>query len=199
MKKTLTALMVAFTLLVASVGVSFAQDYKKGEKAYVQGDFATAVREWWPLAEQGNVFAQFNMGLMYDIGQGVPQDYKEAVKWYRKSAEQGHVAAQSNLGRMYRDGQGVAQHYKEAVKWFRKSAEQGNPSAQSWLDSMYADGLGVTQDNIYAHMWLNVSASAGFEHAIKGRDIIASRMTASQIAAAQSLARECVRKNYKGC
>ena len=50
-----------------------------------KGDLATALREWRPLAEQGDAKAQYNLGVMYDNGKGVTQDYKEAVKWYRKS------------------------------------------------------------------------------------------------------------------
>ena len=60
----------------------------EGVAAYNRGDFATALREWRPLAEQGVAEAQFNLGLMYYDGEGVPQDYAEAVKWYRKAAEE---------------------------------------------------------------------------------------------------------------
>ena len=64
---------------------------------------------------------------------------------------------------------------------------------------MYANGQGVTQDNIYAHMWLNIAASSGFVNADKNRDIVAGKMTPADISKAQGLARECVKKNYKGC
>ena len=64
---------------------------------------------------------------------------------------------------------------------------------------MYALGDGVIQDNVYAHMWLNVAASSGNENAKKGREIASGIMTKEQIAKAQELARECVKKDYKGC
>ena len=73
-----------------------AQDYDKGIAAYSRGDFATALKEWRPLAEQGFVKAQYNLGVMYANGHGVPQDYTEAVKWYRLAAEQGNSGAQNN-------------------------------------------------------------------------------------------------------
>jgi hypothetical protein len=76
-------------------------------------------------ANQGDVEAQYNLGLMYENGQGVLQDYKEAIKWYKKSAEQGDKHAQSNLGRMYRYGWGVSRDYKETVRWYRLATEQG--------------------------------------------------------------------------
>ena len=59
-----------------------AQNFEKGVAAYNSGDYATALKEWTPLADAGFRDAQFNIGLMYFQGRGVPQDYKEAVKWY---------------------------------------------------------------------------------------------------------------------
>ena len=72
---------------------------------------------------------QYNLGVMYDNGQGVPQDYKEAVKWYRLSAEQGFAEAQYNLGLMYYKGQGVPQDYVSAHMWWNLSGSNGNKDA----------------------------------------------------------------------
>ncbi len=76
-------------------------DFNAGVAAYKQGDYATALRELRPLAEQGNTNAQFMLGLMYYKGGGVPQDYAEAAKWYRKAAEQGNADAQYIHGLMH--------------------------------------------------------------------------------------------------
>ncbi|MEZ9519471.1 cobalamin biosynthesis protein CobT, partial [Vibrio splendidus] len=76
-------------------------------------------------AEQGDVRAQTNLGIMYVNGEGVLQDDKQAVYWYRKAAEQGDARAQSNLGVMYANGEGVLHDDKQAVYWYRKAAEQG--------------------------------------------------------------------------
>ena len=138
-------------------------DFQNGVAAYDSGDYATALREWTPLAEQGDADAQYNLGLMYANGEGVPQDYSTAVKWWSLAAEQGEAFAQNNLG------------------------------------LMYVLGYGVIQDDVYAHMWFNIATSSGNKDAVKNRDIIAERMTPSQIAEAQKLARECVSKKYKGC
>lgn len=113
---------VALTLS-APVGAR-AQDFNTGLAAARAGDFATAVEIWRPLAEQGHVSAQNNLGLMYDNGYGVPQDYAEAVKRYRLAAEQGLADAQYHLGGMYYDGDGDLQDYAEAAKWYRLAAEQ---------------------------------------------------------------------------
>ena len=71
---------------------------------------------------------------------------------------------------------------------------------QTSLGSMYGTGDGVVQDYVRAHMWFNIAATSGdSKYASKNRDIVAKRMTPAQIADAQKLARECVRKKYKGC
>lgn len=64
---------------------------------------------------------------------------------------------------------------------------------------MYLNGEGVTQDFFYAHMLFNLAAANGNKDAAKNRDIVAGLMSATDISAAQKLARECVAKNYKGC
>ena len=128
MKRTLATICVTLTLLLGSSGISWSADFQKGLTAAESGDYATALREWTPLAEQGNTLAQFNLGVMYDNGRGVLQDY------------------------------------------------------------------------VRANMWFNIAASSGdSENASKNRDIVAKRMTPSQIETAQRLAQECVSKNYKGC
>ena len=72
-------------------------------------------------AEQGDATAQFCLGVMYDEGRVIPQNYAEAMKWYRKAADQGNAHAQSNLGAMYYEGRGVPQNFSEAVRWYRKA------------------------------------------------------------------------------
>jgi len=174
-------------LLVPALGWA---DYQAGGNAYERGDFDTALKEWRPLAEQGNASAQYNLGLMYDSGQGVSQDYQEAVRWYRLAADQGVARAQSNLATMYYKGQGVPQDYTEAVKWYRRAADQGNALAQYNLATMYYFGQVVPQDYVLAHMWANLAASTGSEDKVKKRDAIATFMSPQQITEAQRLARE---------
>ena len=88
-------------------------------------------------AEQGDAGAQTALGVMYEDGEGVPQDYAEAVKWFRKAAEQGDADAQFRLGYKYYHGKGVPEDYTEAAKWYRKAAEQGHVEAQYELRFAY--------------------------------------------------------------
>jgi len=129
--RTLTPIVFTLCLLVWPALVH--ADFQAGLAAYNQGDYATALKEWRPLAEQGNAVAQFNLGVGYDNGQGVPQDYVKAVRWYRLAAEQGNASAQYNLGVMYDKAQGGIQWFGEAVRWYRLAAEQDKASAQNNL------------------------------------------------------------------
>ena len=136
---------------------------------------------------------------MYDIGQGVSQDYQTAVKWYRLAAEQGDAEARARLALMYAEEQGVSQDDKQATKWFTRAAEQGIADAQNNLGAMYYGGQGVSQDYVTAHMWANIASMNGVEIAAKLRNAIAKEMTPAQIHAAQKRAKDCVAKNYKDC
>ena len=152
-------------------------------------------------AEQGDATAQYQLGFRYNIGQGAPQDDAEAVRWYRLAAEQGLAVAQFLLGVLYHSGEGVPQDYQEALKWYRMAAEQGVADAQYRLGGMYAAGVGVPQNYVQAHKWLNLAASRTTDKAEDyrlTRDALADvKMTASQVAEAQRLAREWRPKSWE--
>ncbi len=180
--------------LALSAPVS-AADFQAGWEAYKRGDYAMALEEWLPLAEQGDTKAQYNLAIIYAKGQGVPQDYTEAAKWVRLAAEQGDANAQYNLGVMYAEGQGVIQDYTEAAKWYRLAAERGDANAQQNLGVMYAEGKGVIQDHVQAHLWFNLAAARqppgeDRDRAVDNRNLAEKHMTPDQVAEAQRLARE---------
>ena len=160
MNRLLILPVLLLTLLVWNL--AFSADLQKGMDAFDREDYATALREWKPLAEKGYALAQNNLGVMYEKGQGVSQNYKTAVKWYTLAAEQGYALAQFNLGVMYDKGEGVIQDY------------------------------------VRAHMWGNLGAYNGNENGAKLRDLVAKKMTPSQLEKTQDLARECMKKNYRG-
>ena len=194
---------LAVLLVVTCASGAAAGSIEDAASAYDRGDFSLAERLLRPLAEQGMATAQYNLGMMYDGGQGVPQDDQVALKWYRKAAEQGVATAQFNLGVMYANGRGVPRDAQESVKWYRKAAEQGDAQAQFNLGLMYSNGQGVPQDFIRAHVWYSVAAAAlsGDEGkmAIKFRDRAASRMTAAQIGQAQEMARRYQQPHLMEC
>jgi len=141
-------------------------DFAAGVAAYDRGDFALALESWLPLARNGDLAAQRNLGHLYRSGQGVPQDFEEASRWYRRAAEAGLVGAQVNLGAMYLRGQGVDEDPAEAARWFVLAARQGHPVAQYNLGAMLLKGLGVERSEPRALGWLNLSAKQGHRPAL---------------------------------
>ncbi|HEV8329150.1 MAG TPA: tetratricopeptide repeat protein [Nitrospiraceae bacterium] len=180
----------AVVLSIVCLAVPARADYKAGEDAFNRGDFATALRKWRPLAEQGDALAQYNLGVLYRKGRGVPQDDVQARQWYEKAAAQGQAKAQYNLGTLYLNGGGVPKDYQQALRWFRMAADQGEALAQTKIGIMYDDGQGVPHDFVQAHKWYNLAATNGDKPAAELRDALAKQMTPAQIAEAQQLARE---------
>ena len=97
------------TILSFVVWMNLPQNYNKGLAAHQAGDYDTALKEWRPLAEQGNAITQYNLALMYNNGEGIAEDDTEAIKWWRLAAEQGNTLAQNGLGVLYETGEGIRQ------------------------------------------------------------------------------------------
>jgi hypothetical protein len=126
--------------------------------AYERKEFARAIAEWRPLADQGNAEAQTLLGAMYWQGEGVPRDHKEAARLYLLAAEQGYARAQYDIGFMYGFGEGIPpQDDVEAYKWI---------------------GLAIER--------FTVKNEARREQAIKDRATLAARMSGQQIARAEA-------------
>jgi TPR repeat protein len=154
----LTLTLILLISLATGALPAFAQGgLDEGMTAYRNGDYAKAVELWRPLAEKGDVAAQYRLGSMYGEGKGVAQDDKEAFKWFQRAAEKGNAPAQYNVGASYAAGIGVAKDDAEAAKWFRRAADQGMPYAQLNLGLLYAGGHGVPQDNVEAMTWLQLA------------------------------------------
>src|SRR5713101_654911 len=117
---------------------------------------SVAPAEIWESA-----IVQYNRGVAYYYGHGVPQDYVEAAKWFRIAAERGNPGAQTGLGRCYNHGQGVLKDYGEGVKWYGLAARNGNALGQCALGVCYENGWGVSQDHVEAARWYCRAAVQG--------------------------------------
>jgi len=158
----LTALMLFATPVVAG-------DWEDGLAAANAGDFQKAFRLWEPLAKQGDVSAQHNLGRMYATGQGVSKDNAKAISWYHKAAEQGSVPSHTNLGLMYYDNiwdsKDPTDDLAKAFYWLSKAAEWGHPVAQYYLGEMYDIGRGVPMDSAEAFSWYSKAAEQEYTDA----------------------------------
>jgi TPR repeat protein len=123
---------IAVVLSIICLAAPVWADYEAGVHAFQRADYATALREWQPLAEQGHPDAQYHLGLLYDFRKGVPQDFAMARQWYEKAAAQGHAGAQNNLGGLYEFGHGVTRDDVRAYMWYHLAA--AHPVGDEWRD-----------------------------------------------------------------
>ena len=145
-----------------------------------EGSFESLKR----TAQQGDARAQYELGEMYDRGEGVAANSDEAVKWYHKAAEQGHPGAQWQLGYKYEYGSGVAVDNVESLKWFRRAAGQDHGIAQFELAMRYQTGKGTAKDSVEAYRWVLLAQTNGID-VTAYKDLLEKEMTPEQIAQAQ--------------
>ena len=144
------------------------EDFIAAYRAFLEGDYATAMKLWQRLAERGDVDAAFNLATLYDNGFGVPVDTEKASAWYRRAADRKVAAAEVALSRIARaapppvqPGVSTDPNANPAVKALRKAAENGGAEAQFALAVAYDRGLGVIQNYSTAAAWYRRAADQG--------------------------------------
>ena len=154
--RKLAFLLIALVVLAGfQPGTAKAQDLEQLRKA----------------AEQGDAETQYNLGYMYDKGEGVPENDREAVKWFRKAAEQGYALAQYGLALMYANDDGVGKDYVKAYAWANLAAVQGENRF------------------IMVKEWLEKE-----EKSVEFKDWLKKKMTTKQVAKAQKLSAELFKR-----
>jgi hypothetical protein len=144
---------------------------QQGVDFWSKQEYGKAIEFFRALADRGNPFAQNSLGVMYQLGQGVPKDEAQAVVWYRKSAEQGCGLGQLDVANLYANSLSIAKDDAQAVFWYRKAAEQGYGQGQYRLGVMYATGRGVAKDYAQALVWYRKAAEQRFPDAQNQIDI----------------------------
>mgnify|MGYP001187229350 CR=1 FL=1 len=112
------------------------KDHKRGLKYYKAKKFKKASEWFKQAAKKGHASAQYNLGVMSYLGQGVPQDYTQAANWFEKAGNQDHASAQYNLGYIYYEGKGVEKDNLQAYMWIDRSANLGDKKAIKARDTM---------------------------------------------------------------
>jgi TPR repeat protein len=163
-------------------------------------DYGDADRWLRLAATQGNAAAQFWLGTGYERGWFGGIDYREALKWLRKAAAQGEPNAQFSLGQMYEDGEGVPESNSLAASWYRKAADHirdgvgGVWEAEVQLAYMYRYGR-LPQNYVEAYMWFAIVGSSVVPPDDDDMKRAAQHMTKAQIAQAQHLAEDWIRRH----
>ncbi|WP_299374788.1 tetratricopeptide repeat protein [uncultured Kiloniella sp.] len=148
---------------------SFAQDFDKGLSAYLDGEYAVALKEFHMLAELGDGEAQFYLGEMYGLAHGVERDLFVARKWFLRASEQGNFDADSRLALLYLHGVGGEQSDTLALYHARRGADNNSDASQFTLAEFYEKGhAGVAQSDEDALKWYQLAADKGFTPAYLG-------------------------------
>lgn len=129
--------------------------------AYHLQNYARVLELARPLAAQGNVSAQYYLGMLYKHGMAVEQNSQTARQWLEKAAAQGHVQAQYHLGEMYAEGWGIKKNLQTAIEWYEKAAERSHTPSMLELGALYTNTPGVKQDLAAALKWYTKAASLG--------------------------------------
>jgi TPR repeat protein len=151
-------------------------DLEEGISASHKGDHIAAFREFRRLADKGHTQAQYHLGLLYEMGLGVQQNYSEAARWYQKAAVQGDIKSQKRLIAMRKKGLTTEQQPAVPPQW------QGSTTdAQSQYDLgvMYFMGIGVKKNYSTASEWFRKSANQNYPKAqhdlalmiLQGKDV----------------------------
>ena len=162
------SLMVAkYAVALAALLLSFPvlANVAPGAKALERGRPFTALRSWLPLARGGNPKAQNNVGLIYERGAGVSQNYSEAMKWYRLAVAQGLPEAHHNIGLLYYSGYGTEVNDREALRYFRFSADKQLAESQYMLGLMVYYGRGTEINAVRAKNLFEFAAIQGYPEA----------------------------------
>ena len=119
---------------------------RDSDRGVAQND-KQAVAWYQKAAQQGDVRAQNNLGIMYAEGRGVAQDDKQAAAWWQKAAQQGDAGAQNNLAMMYAEGIGVAKNLQQAKAWWQKVLAQPDTPRNAAAKAIARDNLEALKNN----------------------------------------------------
>ena len=151
--------------------------FQKGLTAYKNKDYAIAIAEWEPIAQKGYGGAAYKLGKIYQLGQGVPQDYGKAIKWFERAGKGRYGAKKKfwrgaafyTLGLMHLKGEGVPKNQKKAYSMFLKSVQKGAGTWQGLasynMGLMALKGEGVRKSQRDAIYWFKQSARSGNKEA----------------------------------
>jgi TPR repeat protein len=195
-----------------------------GRAAAERGDYAEAIEAWTPLAEAGDVDAQFSLGVMLDRGLGTAEDPVAAAGWYRnlglmyilgRGVEADDAAAArlfryaadanvpeglANLGHLYRAGRGVARDPARGYALLRRGALLGNGTAALGVAEMLASGEGVDSDPVEALAWAEFTAGLEQSESARAAQLataLAADMDSSERREATALAARIERQLHR--
>ncbi len=188
-----------FLILILSCSITFANDRLRGYQALEQKDYKTALYYLSYDANLGDDRAQYNLGIMYNKGLGVPVDKNEAFSWFFLSANQGNILANYALGHAYLKGSGINKNYKLALKSFKFSALRDHPTSRLILGNMYFQGQGVKVSYPRAYLWWRLAEDLDIEGALQNINMIKEKMSKDEYDDGYALYSNCMKNTLYNC
>jgi len=159
MNKLITVSTALVLLTLSYVGHSQTEPVITKNQYSLEKDYQQELDKWMLQAYEGDLEAQFKVGVLFTNDQFKSADLQQAVYWYKLAARQGHALAQYNLGHQYLTGQGVKRDENEAMKWWLKAAEQDHALAQFNVGRAYYLGIGLKEDHSQSRLWFERAAN----------------------------------------
>lgn len=174
----LNRLLSVVLVMCAFTAAAHADSLTDALQALEAGRHKQGLRILVPLANSGNVLAQYRLGMIYYHGQGVGEDENLAIYWWKKAAAQGNAESMFQLGSAYLYGSQtakmVADPDREAATWYFQAASAGHAEAQYHLGLLFLAGKGVIDSRQEAARWFQKAAAQGHAEAKQALSIIES-------------------------
>jgi len=189
-RKTVGSVLGSSVIVLCLAGLTLHADTAAGMAAFKRGDYQTALKEWRAASDAGSAEAQYDLGLLYAKGFGVPRDLTVAQQWYETAAAKGNTQAEFSLGQMYAKGWGIPRDEASALAWL--DAADGNQSTTDFT-WMPIEGYGQEPDYAKAAYWYRLAADKG--HAEAEYDLAGLYSDGNGVPRDQTQAFELVKKS----
>ncbi len=188
-----------FLILIIFSSTTLANDRLKGYQALEDKDYKKALYYLSYEANLGDDKAQYNLGIMYKKGLGVPVNNNEAFGWFFLSANQGNILANYALGHAYLKGSGIKKNYKSALRAFKYAALREHPSSRLIIGNMYYQGQGVIVSYSRAYLWWSLAQDLNIGGASQNIDMIKKKMSKDQYSKAKEMYLMCMQNTLYNC
>lgn len=183
-----SALFLCLCLICVSTASAKKYTQQECDKYYFSAQYDKAFQCISSMADEGDPQSQFNLAVLYHLGQGVEKNKEKTIYWLIRAAENEHPNAQFGVGAAYEAGFGVEKDLSTAAQWYTKAANQGHAAAQTNLGVMYGNGEGVQKNHIEALKWFRLAASSGSSKAKRNAELLSEHMSKEEIIEADAMA-----------
>jgi len=179
--------------------VALANQNLQGYKALENKEYNKALFYLSYEANLGDDRAQYNLGIMYKKGLGVPVNDNEAFSWFFLSADQGNILAKYALGNAYLKGEGINKNYLLAFKSYKYAGLKGHPMARLNIGNMYFNGLGINRNYPKAYLWWRIAQDQNTNGARENIEILEKKMNSSEKYKGKEMYKNCMKDSLYNC